>query len=848
MISGARILASSGVALVWVAVFDVAARAHSAQGSIPTPVGLAVIFGVALLLGAAFGCALWALFALGRIDGPARPVTGDAIAALCRAPLLGIAGGTVVFALPLGVAIFARAALLQRSAAAAAAVDLLAVAIGWLLLLLWLKRFGRRGGRAVRPRAAGLVLGGLGLAAAGTFFPHRAALSASDLWDLVLIGDGALICAAAALLLPEPRRSRRFAVAWALLSVAAGAASLFALQVSEDLRDETATELRPGAWITGLLAHMVDLDGDGFSPLFGGGDCDDGRAEVNPAAIEIPGNGVDENCRNGDRIPGLPWAPRPAFAPLPKGVPEPKSILLVTVDSLRPDHLSAYGYGRPTSPRLEAMAATSFLFTRAFSSAPTTRLAIPILHTGRFAGLIPWDRRSSPYAMRPGVDTVAEILKRERGFVTAAFITHRYLGPRWGWSRGFDLIDDRFALPDEELRTAATGAPLAEEVASWIEAHKDARFFAWVHLLDPHQKYLKHVDAGAPDFGDTDADLYDSEVWYTDRAIGRLLDALEAAGIAESTMVVITADHGEALGEHGRSAHGGNLYEEVARVPLILHAPGLAPGRTACVTGHVDLAPTILNFVGVDGSGYGMSGASLVPELTGTPCPRDREIVLELRYGRLGASNLRALVGSRWKLVADINKGTYRLFDLEADPHERVNVVHRQPRIFREMKGRLDVWTEVYADRETADIAAEFTSDEAPAGARRIDAVFGNGVELVAADLGEGVAARGYAPEIAAYFRVREPAQRDCRIVLTLVDAAGKIRFTQAHDPVNGTFPVSRWPRGRVVEDRFALELVKSPFRIPDGAYAVNLGLTCDGADQGLAAAGQITVDSTRVP
>jgi arylsulfatase A-like enzyme len=827
-----RIIIASIVAVVWVAALDGVSRALSGGGASPSAGGVLVVFGCALLVGAVLGLVWAALAAAAQVAGPARGVSSGVLERLARAPWWVLLAGAIAFFVPILIAVPVRAVLLPKSAHLTAAVDVAAVAAGWAVAWLVVRALGSRGGRRISGRLAGWVLAGLGVAIAAAGATQRPGLESADLWNLFLVGDYAIICLGVAFLVPERRRLGRLALALAAASVIAGAVSLCRLDTDAPVREEVAADWRPASWIVSLATAAVDSDGDGFSPLFGGGDCDDRRDDVNPEGIEIAGNGVDENCRDGDSAAKPPWPPRPTFLPLTGGIREPKSVIIIVMDALRRDHLGVYGYERPTSPNIDAFSAKAMRFERAYSSAPTTRIALPVLFTGRTLGEIPWDRRVYPYAMLDNVDTLAEILKKEQGFKSAAFITHRYMSPQWGWVQGFDEVNEKLVMPRSEYESAATGEGLAKEVTGWIERHSQDRFLVWAHFLDPHSKYLKHADG--PDFGDEVVDRYDSEVWYTDKWVGTVLAKLDELGIGEDTMVVLMADHGELFGEHGRKDHGGAVWETVARIPLIIRAPGMKPGANDCLTGHIDLAPTILNLVGIDGGKYGMSGATLLPELSGAACDEDREIVLEMRYGRLTAPSVTALLGYRYKLVMNNTLRTFQIFDLEKDPDELRNVAGREKERLEAMKSRLLAWNEVYANREIAEIISRLTSASPPASAERVDAVFENGVELVAIDFGERRVSMDVSPDLQLFMRTSKRVRDDCDVLFFLDDDDGDVRFESKHPFINGTFPVRQWPLGRVVNDGFAVEIRSKQMRngkLTNGEYEARIGLECDGAE-----------------
>jgi choline-sulfatase len=828
--TGPRFCAASTIGLIWIAAWDGVARVVSGDADAPSLGGAAVSLGSAVLIGAALGLVLWLFWLAASANGPARSFTRDAVAAVAGASSWVVPLALAALALPLCIAVPVRAKLLQPSPHLAAAVGLAALAAAWALFCLVGRRLEKRPGRRLSRRFVGFALLAAAAAIALAAGRERPYLDVADLWDLVLLGGGGLVFLGATALLPAFHLSRRATAVVAAAVVASGGLALFGLNASASVRSEIASSWRPGLWALELAAYATDLDGDGFSRFFGGGDCDDSNADINPDAIEIPGNGVDENCRDGDSLPAPPWPPRPTFVPLPDGNKLPRSVLILSVDTFCRHHLSLYGYERPTSPRLEELAKRGVLFERAYSSAPTTRIAIPVLFTGRSIGEIPWDRRMSPYGMLDTAQTLPEILKKEKGLETTAFITHRYFTKKWNWLQGFDEIDKEFLYNESEYRDVSTGAAIVERLSGWLEEHKETPFLAWIHLMDAHLNFIKHPEG--PDFGDETLDRYDSEIWYVDWTIGEIMDKLAELGIDDDTIVVVLADHGEHFGEHGKSGHGTSLYEEVAHIPMIIKAPGIPARSSPCVAGLVDVAPTILNLFGIDGAKYGMSGATLVPDMTGAPCPDDRETVLEIRYGRNNAPDVRAIVGQRWKLFSDTKKGLFRFYDLQSDAKETKNVASEHPAEFEAMKRRMLAWTDFYANRDMIEAIRSLTSDAPPAAATRIGATFANGIELVAVDSGSATVSRNTPLDVQLFLRTSERVRQDCEFVFELVEDDGTLRYEARMPPVSGSLPVSRWPLGKVVNDSVGITWLGGRMkngRLSPGIYGARLWFTCDG-------------------
>ena len=278
--------------------------------------------------------------------------------------------------------------------------------------------------------------------------------------------------------------------------------------------------------------------------------------------------------------------------PSPEVAPRAESLLLVTVDTLRPDRLGHSGHPRPTSPVIDRLARRGVVFENAYSAAGWTLPSVATLLTG----LPPHEHGATEVgrALRPGLPTLATALAA-RGFATAAFVSHVLLEPASGLDRGFDLYDDT-VLDVGHPHAVATAEALTDRAIAALR-ELPTPFFLWVHYFDPHFDYLPHAETA--DFGGRRIDRYDGEIRHVDRHLGRLLDALDARDLTSSTAVVFTADHGEEFGEHGGRFHF-TLHQEVVRVPLIVAAPGLEPGRRSEAVGGVDVAGLALHLLGVE--------------------------------------------------------------------------------------------------------------------------------------------------------------------------------------------------------------------------------------------------------
>jgi arylsulfatase A-like enzyme len=426
---------------------------------------------------------------------------------------------------------------------------------------------------------------------------------------------------------------------------------------------------------------------------------------------------------------------------------------LITIDTLRADHLSAYGYPRRTSPNLDALAAEGALFEVAYSESNTTNPSHATILTGapmQVHGVV-----NTPQGLEaPGLPMLAERFQ-SAGYATAAIVSARHLnqGPS-GFGRGFGTYLD----VEETQRGAGETVALASE---WIEAHAQQPFFVWLHLFDPHTPYappppydtrfpsppgpridvmfgrLSHDEffrthpmpaaerealsaefsrnfegtIGYNRMGVTPSELahltalYDGEIAYADASLGDLFSTLSRLGLDDHTLVVVTSDHGEAFGEHGLYAIHRTIYEETLRIPLILRYPGRIPAgqRLQTPVQHLDIAPTVLGYAGLSPS-ESLRGESLAPLLSDGAAPPIRPIFAE--HTRLYAGMVR---DGPWKLIVSrpemkakaiaagvqkrvldrIHPDARELYDLTSDPGETRNLADSQAAITERLR-RLD--------------------------------------------------------------------------------------------------------------------------------------------------------------
>ena len=363
----------------------------------------------------------------------------------------------------------------------------------------------------------------------------------------------------------------------------------------------------------------------------------------------------------------------------------PPNVLFVTIDTLRGDRVGAYGYAAAATPALDRLAREGVLVEDAVVQVPQTRPS----HASLFTGRQPYehgirDNFSPPLEAR--LPTLAAVLARQ-GYATGGFIGAYPVSRDSGLDRGFSVYDDPFSGKGpgrQEARSERRAAEVVDAALRWLAEPHGGPFFAWVHLFDPHAPYEP-----PPPYRERFASrLYDGEIAYADAQLARLLEWLDRAQLRDSTLVVVTSDHGEGLGDHGEEEHLFFVYDSTLRVPLVLRWPGQirAGSRVAGQCRSVDLLPTLLDLLGVPA--IATSGASRAGQIrTGGRIP-DNESYAESLYAQLhyGYAPLRALRAEGWKYI---EAPRAELFQLRTDPQESRNRLDDRSQVAAAMSARL---------------------------------------------------------------------------------------------------------------------------------------------------------------
>ncbi|HET9178054.1 MAG TPA: sulfatase-like hydrolase/transferase [Terriglobia bacterium] len=389
-------------------------------------------------------------------------------------------------------------------------------------------------------------------------------------------------------------------------------------------------------------------------------------------------------------------------AEIPNPQPRNASVLLITLDTTRADHLSCYGTGFAKTSNLDALAARGVRFEHAIAQVPLTLPSHACIMTGSYPE-VNGVRGMAGFTLSDAHPTIASV-SRAAGYATAAFVGSSVLGRRFGFSTGFEIYDDDMGRSIVESNQTGVhlerrASVVTDHAIDWLKSNGNKNFFLWCHFYDPHAPYeppepYKHLYSKDP---------YSGEIAYTDSQVGRLLDYLKAQGLLDRTLIVATADHGESLGEHGEETHGVFLYDATVHVPLIIAGPGIPAGKAiAQQVRSIDIMPTILAFLHLS-PGKEAQGLDLLPLIQkGQPLATDTAY-LETLYPRtyMGWSELRAVRTNQWKFILAPRSELYNLTD---DPREATNVESREPVI----ASRLDaqIWSIIGQDKRNEKVVS----------------------------------------------------------------------------------------------------------------------------------------------
>jgi arylsulfatase A-like enzyme/Flp pilus assembly protein TadD len=364
------------------------------------------------------------------------------------------------------------------------------------------------------------------------------------------------------------------------------------------------------------------------------------------------------------------------------------NVVLFTLDTMRADHLQCYGYKAIETPNLDSLASQGVRFAHAYSAVPITLPSHTVILTGTY----PMRNGMHDFSgnrLNSTLPTLASIL-HGRGYETGASLGSAVLDSRFGLNRGFDFYYDHFDFSRLDERNidemARPGNEVVDHALGWLESHHQKPFLLWVHLYDAHAPY----HPPEPFLSRYRGRPYDGEIAFVDEQVGRVINYLKLKDLYANTMIVVAADHGESLGEHGEKTHGFFIYDATLHVPLIFKLPGSAQPSTHVVENAVNLAdilPTVLEGLGIAIPGD-VQGKSLIPEMHGQQPKSPAEMYAETYLPRIhfNWSELRSI---RFRQYYFIDAPRPELYDTSTDPHELKNIYSEQRAVANELRKRL---------------------------------------------------------------------------------------------------------------------------------------------------------------
>lgn len=387
--------------------------------------------------------------------------------------------------------------------------------------------------------------------------------------------------------------------------------------------------------------------------------------------------------------------------------PAKSDVLLITIDTLRADHVGAYGFKNAKTPTIDGLARTGVLFEQAYSQVPLTLAS----HTSLLTGTYPFHNGVQDFTgqpLSPNIRSVAQALEGQ-GYDTAAIVSSYVLDRSWGLNRGFGLYYDVFKgssfLENDPGLVERKAGGSVDEALKWLRRSRTKPFFLWLHLYDPHSGY-EPPEPFRTQFADSP---YDGEIAYADRELGRVIAYLKQRGLYDRTLIILASDHGESLGEHGEKEHGFFVYHSTLHVPLVVKPPLSSGVRAHHVSDPVPImgiAPTILATLKLhDPVQQQFETESLLATRASTPTPVYSESFYS--FSSFGWSPVRTINNQSYQFIEAPKP---ELYDLRKDPEEKQNLISEQPAVGSVM------------DQELKNLVLRYAPHDSPSGGSQLDA------------------------------------------------------------------------------------------------------------------------------
>lgn len=779
-----------------------------------------------------------------------------------------VVSASAVFVASWRMGVIAMVLAPQRAAVVVAGVAAIAAALV-MATLPWLNAVTLTLGELLAPQLRGanplarrraalfalMVAVASALFAAYTLLPQLRSVLAGRDRLLLAMGVSVLALAQALAVVPTNLRWPRWwpAPAVVIVTITVGALTQWGNVTSASSAQAKYAALTGSPLYERLIALIRtgnDFDRDGYGSLLGERDCAPFDKSVFPGARDIPDNGRDENCDGRDFSLRDLEPPPGGDLPVPAGfVRKDWNVLLLTVDTVRYDRTTFGGYRdgpakRDTTPNLAKFADRSVAFTFAQAPSAGTMASIPAIITSKFfhSG-VALEMTGVPHGMPPRLTaanlTLPEIMKAA-GYYTGVIATHEYWND-WGMDQGVDSYDNSIGAKADPFRVVADKT--TNHILSFVSAHQNEKWFLWAHYIDPHGRYVAHPDV--VDWGTSEPDMYDSELRWTDQEIGRMFDELSRIPGGDRTIIVLTSDHGESMGEHNvpSGTHGTALYNTLLHVPFMIYVPNNLPRQVAGAVTNLDIVPTIAELTGIDVSEHSFEGRSLVPQIFYGKADLDRIVFAETN----APTPERAAISERYRYIYYLQNNIVEFYDRKTDPNELNNLATAAPAPFQQFKDTLNAWLErVVFSRDPTFNQVVTKMADVLLKARPTDFTPSPGVSLDegAIDvLGYSVAANakltpGAKVDIHVFFECKRATQQKLRFGITLwpraanglgagntVDSANAQRVFP-RTTIGGLFGAERWRAGEFVRERFTITIPATWT-----AASAGLGLTAQADD-----------------